>query len=148
MKLIIHRVAAITAFLCIVTFFISTAIVELWGALEVVTKVKSYIVMPGLFILVPSIALAGGTGFLLSKNRKGNVVARKKKRMPFIALNGMFILLPAAITLNIWASQGIFDTAFYSIQAIELIAGAINIALMILSIRDGRRMTARKRIRG
>ncbi|MGB0468829.1 MAG: hypothetical protein ACPGF7_15050 [Pontibacterium sp.] len=144
MKLIIHRVAAITAFLCIVTFFVSTAIVEVWGTLETVAKIKSYIVYPGLFILIPSIALAGGTGFSLAKKRNGNAVARKKKRMPLIALNGLFILLPAAITLNIWAAQGIFDAAFYGVQALELIAGATNITLMIFSIRDGRKMTARK----
>lgn len=146
MKLIIHRVAAITAFLCIVTFFVTTAVGEMWGTLEAVAKIKSYIVYPGLFILIPSIALAGGTGFSLAKKRNGKVLVRKKKRMPLIAFNGLFILLPAAITLNMWAAQGMFDSAFYAVQALELIAGATNIALMVFSIRDGRRMTARKMI--
>ena len=148
MKLIIHRTAAITAFTCILIFFVSTVIVEIWGSVEDIAKVKSYIVMPGLLILIPSIALAGGTGFLLSKHRGGNIIARKKKRMPLIALNGLLILLPAAIVLNMWAEQGIFDIAFYSVQTVELLAGAINIALMALSIRDGRRMSPRKSVKG
>lgn len=141
MKLKIHRFTAITAFACISTFFVSTVIVELFGTLESIAQVKHYIVFPGLFILVPAIAVTGGTGFALSKERKGKIVERKKKRMPFIAANGLIILLPAAITLNQWAASGTFDTTFYALQALELAAGAVNMTLMILSIKDGRKLT-------
>ncbi|OQW92008.1 MAG: hypothetical protein BWK78_02975, partial [Thiotrichaceae bacterium IS1] len=65
------------------------------------------------------------------------------KRMPFIAANGMLILLPAAIMLNLWAAAGTFDTTFYVVQALELIVGPINLTLMGLSIRDGLRLTGR-----
>ncbi len=92
----IHPFAAVIATLCIATFFTSTCIVELFGSYELVATVKSLIVMPGLFILVPAIAVTGGTGFILSKNRKGRLVENKKKRMPFIGANGLLILLPAA----------------------------------------------------
>lgn len=139
----IHRLAAVTATLCIVTFFLSTLSIELFGSEASIAQVKSLIVMPGLFILIPAIAIAGGTGFSLSKNRKGKIVENKKKRMPFVAMNGLLILLPSAIFLDQWASAGSFDTQFYIVQSLELIAGAANIILMTLNIRDGRKL-ARK----
>lgn len=139
----IHRLAAVTATLCIVTFFLSTLSIELFGSEASIAQVKSLIVMPGLFILIPTIAIAGGTGFSMSKNRKGKIVENKKKRMPFVAMNGLLILLPSAIFLDQWASAGSFDTQFYIVQSLELIAGAANIILMTLNIRDGRKL-ARK----
>lgn len=65
--------------------------------------------------------------------------------MPFIAANGLLVLVPCAIVLNRWAAAGTFDTAFYVVQAIELIAGAANLALMGLNARDGLRMAGRLR---
>ena len=65
--------------------------------------------------------------------------------MPFIAANGLLVLVPCAIALNRWAAAGTFDTTFYVVQAIELIAGATNFALMGLNVRDGRRMAGRLR---
>jgi hypothetical protein len=100
--------------------------------------------MPGIFILVPAMAMTGATGFALAKERKGRIVEAKKKRMPIIALIGMLILMPAAIYLSHWASAGIFDTKFYIIQAIELIAGATNLTLMIKSIKDGKKLVGKK----
>lgn len=143
MLTIIHRSAAIIAMLCIATFFVATLIVELTGSNESIVLVKSLIVMPGLFILVPAIAATGATGFALSKTRSGHLVEAKKKRMPFIGANGLIILLPAAIFLDQWASAGDFDRQFFFLQALELIAGAINLMLMGLNIRDGLRMSGR-----
>ena len=51
--------------------------------------VKRLIVLPGLFILVPALAAAGGSGFALARDRRGALVQAKKRRMPFIALNGL-----------------------------------------------------------
>ena len=45
-------------------------------------------------------AAAGGSGMFLSKSRKGRLVDGKKKRMPFIAANGLVVLVPCAIALN------------------------------------------------
>ncbi|MFG6179603.1 hypothetical protein ACGTN6_20380 [Halomonas sp. THAF12] len=140
MKRTVHKLAAIAATLCIATFFLSTLLVELFGSQEAIATVKSLIVMPGLFILVPAIAVTGATGFALSKNRKGRLLEAKKKRMPIIGANGILILLPAAIFLDQWASSGAFDTRFYLVQGMELIAGAVNLALMSLNIRDGLRL--------
>jgi hypothetical protein len=63
--------------------------------------------------------------------------------MPFIAANGLFVLLPSAVLLDRWASQGMFDDTFYVVQGVELLAGAINLMLMGMNIRDGLRMSGR-----
>lgn len=65
--------------------------------------------------------------------------------MPFIAANGILVLIPCAIVLNRWAAAGSFDTTFYAIQALELLAGATNLVLMGLNIRDGLMMSGRMR---
>ncbi|RDL42829.1 hypothetical protein DN730_17355 [Marinomonas piezotolerans] len=145
MKQIVHRIAAVTATLCVATFFVTTLLVELFGSIEAIRQVKSLIVFPGLFILVPAIALTGATGFSLSKQRSGKIVNRKKKRMPFIALGGVFVLIPAAIFLNQWAAEGNFNTQFYLLQATELIAGAVNLTLMTMNIIDGRKLVFKER---
>ncbi|HEA26103.1 MAG TPA: hypothetical protein ENH92_03180 [Ectothiorhodospiraceae bacterium] len=137
MKPLIHRIAALTAMLTIATFFSSTLVVELFGSQQSITMVKALIVMPGLFILIPAIAITGASGFALSKTHHGRLVERKMRRMPFIALNGLFILLPSAIYLNRWAAAGSFDMEFYIVQGLELTAGAINLILMGLNMRDG-----------
>lgn len=141
MNQIIHRIAAITATLCIAAFFTSTVLVELFGSHEAVATIKSLIVMPGLLLLVPAIAVTGGTGFALSKSRKGRLVQAKKKRMPFIGANGVLVLIPCAIFLDRWATAGIFDVSFYLLQATELVAGAVNLFLMSMNIRDGLRIS-------
>lgn len=145
MKRKIHLLAAIVSTLCIATFFTSTIIVELFGSKEAISTLKALIVTPGLYILIPAMALVGGTGFSASKNRKGQLIASKKKRMPFIAVNGLFILTPCAIFLSLWATTGTFDTRFYIVQGIELVAGATNLVLMGLNVRDGLKMTGKLR---
>lgn len=65
--------------------------------------------------------------------------------MPIIAANGILVLVPCAIVLAHWANAGAFDARFYLVQAIELLAGATNLALMGLNIRDGLRMSGRLR---
>jgi len=140
-----HLVAGVLAPLCIATFFVSTVLVELFGAPESVGRLKSLIVTPGLWILIPAVAAAGGSGIFLSKSRHGRLVDAKKRRMPFIAANGLLVLVPCAILLNRWAAAGTFDTGFYVVQAIELLAGATNLMLMGLNVRDGLRTAGRLR---
>ena len=145
MKRIIHRSSAILATLCIGTFFVASIVVELFGNPQMITTVKHLIVFPGLFILVPSIALTGGTGFSLAGKRKGGLMDTKKKRMPLIAANGLLILVPSAIFLNYLASKQDFTLLFYLIQGLELIAGGVNLALMSLNMRDGLILTGKLR---
>ena len=143
MKQLIHRIGAITATLCILIFFTSTITVELFGSEQAIATVQSLIVMPGLFILIPAIAATGATGMAMSTSRSHGPVGRK--RMPFIGANGLLVLLPAAIVLDQWASAGRFDSTFYLTQVIELVAGGVNLSLMLLNIRDARKLSGQIR---
>lgn len=144
MKTKIHAIAGIIAFLTILIFWTSTVISELFGTYENVLMVKSMI-LKGMFILVPAMIIVGASGMNLGQHRKDATTLAKKKRMPIIAANGLIILLPAAYFLQSKAEIGSFNNVFYGLQALELVAGAINITLMGLNIRDGRAMTLRKR---
>lgn len=142
----IHLIAGILSPLCVATFFATTVVVELFGTHAAVAQLKSLIVAPGLWILLPCLAMTGGTGMFLGKSRKGRLVENKKRRMPFIAANGLLILVPCAIFLNRLASAGTFDSAFYAVQALELLAGATNVTLLALNVRDGLRLAGRLRV--
>lgn len=97
----------------------------------------------GLFLLVPAIAIAGATGFRLAKRSADPRAARKGRRMPVIALNGFLVLVPCAIFLHARAVAGDFGGAFVLVQGIELLAGAVNLALMGLNLRDGLALAGR-----
>jgi hypothetical protein len=121
MKTRIHLVAATVTALMILTFFASTILVEAFGNHDAVASAKRLIVY-GLAILVPAIAATGITGLPLSRSKSGTLVLTKKKRMPFIAANGLLVLAPSAIYLNQLAAAGSFGPAFFAVQALELTA--------------------------
>ena len=136
----LHLAGAALAFLTILTFWLATAASELFASREVITAVK--VAIPwGLLVLVPALAITGATGFVMSGASRDPVIRRKKRRMPFIAGNGLLILVPSALYLAALASQGEFGGTFVTVQAIELVAGGANLALMSLNIRDGLRLT-------
>jgi len=145
MTKIIHPVAGALAILTIATFWLSTAVTELFASQAVVTAVKAAIPW-GFLVLIPALAAAGGSGFFLSRGRRSPLVEAKMRRMRVIAANGILILIPAALFLAFKAKGGEFDAAFYAAQAIELAAGAINLALLVRNTRDGLRMTGRFRL--
>jgi hypothetical protein len=138
----IHPVAGAIGFLMILTFWVSTVVSELSGSIEAIASVKQAIPW-GLLILVPALAITGATGFRMAGTTSNPKILRKKRRMPFIAGNGLLILVPAALYLAVLASRGEFGGVFYGVQAVELIAGAINLVLMSLNIRDGLYLTGR-----
>lgn len=145
MPKIIHRVASVMAPLCIVLFWTSTVLAELFGSHATVAHVKSCIVAPGLWILIPSLAAAGTSGRFMARSRRGSLVRSKQRRMRFIAINGLLVLVPCALILHRMAAAGCFWGLFYVVQSIELIAGPINLVLLALNARDGLRMTGRLR---
>jgi hypothetical protein len=144
MKKIVHPISGALALLTITTFWLATVASEIWGSTAMIVAVKSAIPW-GFLVLVPCLALAGGTGVSLSKGARAGLAGRKLRRMPFIAANGLLVLIPSALVLAMWARAGRFDTGFYLVQALELIAGAINITLLTRNMRDGLRMTGRLR---
>jgi hypothetical protein len=136
----IHPIAGIVAFLMILTFWTSTVVSELYGSAEMIGAVKQAIPW-GFLILVPALVITGASGFRMAGTSSDPRIVRKKRRMPFIAGNGLLILIPAALYLRTLALRGQFDGLFYGIQAVELVAGALNLTLMLLNIRDGLRLT-------
>lgn len=102
MPKIIHRIGGFVAPFCIVLFWTSTVFVELFGLPATVAQLKSLIVTPGLWILIPATAMAGGSGMFMGRSRSGRLVDTKKKRMPFIAANGLLVLNDASSLGSCW----------------------------------------------
>jgi hypothetical protein len=140
----IHPVAGTVAILTIATFWLSTALTEVFGTPAAIVAVKTAIPW-GFLLLVPALAAAGGSGLVLAKGRRGGLVGTKLRRMPLIAANGVLVLIPAALFLAMKARAGAFDGWFYGVQALELVAGAANITLLGLNMRDGLTMAGRLR---
>lgn len=140
-----HALAGILAFACIACFWLSTLVAELFLDTRAVVWVKQAIPYAFLFF-IPLMALAGASGFALGGKGPHPRLQAKRRRMPFIAANGLVILIPAALYLSAKASAGAFDGGFYGVQALELVAGAVNLGLMGLNLRDGREL-ARGRTR-
>ena len=142
MKTRIHAIAGAVGLFMIFTFWSSTVISELFGSYETIAAVKGWI-LNGMFILIPAMGIVGGSGMSLGAGRSEKLVSSKKKLMPIIAANGILILLPMAFILEAKASAGTFDTLFYVLQCVELIAGAANLTLMGMNMRDGLRLSGR-----
>jgi len=147
MKTRIHALAGTCALLIVMCFWASTLISEVFLSHEAVVTVKSG-VLYGMGLLIPILAATGGSGLLLARSSAGTLVDRKKRRMPFIALNGLFVLVPAAFFLHGKAIAGEFDAAFYAVQGLELAAGTIQLALLGRNFRDGLVLAGRLRPAG
>lgn len=142
MKSKLHGIFGTVALLCIVAFWSSTAVSELFFDQASVTAVKNAI-LAGMWVLIPAMMATGGSGFSLARGRRGRLVDVKARRMKIVAANGVLVLLPSAWMLASWANAGRFDGMFYALQALELVAGAINITLLTLNMRDGLRLAGR-----
>lgn len=144
MSRIIHPLAGLVATLTIATFWLATAIAELFASEATVVAVKTAIPWC-FFLLVPALAATGGSGFFLSKGQRTGLTGAKLKRMPIIGANGLLVLIPAALFLAAKAKAGEFDATFYTVQVLELIAGAVNLTLLGLNMRDGMALTQWRR---
>lgn len=140
-----HLVAGLVAF-AVISAFCKHSHLRAVADPVAVAEVKQAILW-GMLLLVPAMAAAGSTGFRLGGKSTAPVIARKRRRMPAIALNGI-IPVPSAFFLAARAEAGQFDAAFHAVQGLELVAGAVNIALMALNIRDGFALTRKRRRRG
>ena len=144
MKRKVHVVAATLALLFIATFWLSTIIAELFMSTAAVAQVKQGIAY-ALLGFVPVVAATGASGFAMGGKSPYPLIAAKRRRMPFIGAIGLLMLAPAAIFLSVRAQAGMFDSVFYGVQLLELVAGAINLTLIWLNFRDGLRLRHRKR---
>lgn len=140
MKTKVHAAAAASAFLIILAFWSSTLVSELFGSHDAVVWVKST-VLSGMAVLIPALMVTALTGRSLAGGSQHPTIVRKARRMPFIAANGLLVLVPSALVLATWAAAGEFSGRFYALQALELLAGAVNLTLLGLNARDGLGLT-------
>jgi hypothetical protein len=138
----LHAAAGAIALLTLATFWLSTAISETLLSADAVATVKTAIVS-GLFVLIPAMAAAGASGTMLAKSRPAGLTTAKSRRMRLLAINGLVIMIPAALFLARKANGGELDTAFFAVQGLELAVGAVQIVLLSRNFRDGLRLTGR-----
>lgn len=139
---ILHAAAGAAALLMILTFWLSTVAVEVFGGPSAIAAIKTTIAW-AVAGLVPVMAAAGLSGSRLAGPAPTGKAAVKLRRMKVIGANGVFVLIPSAIFLAMRAADGVFDAAFIAVQALELAAGAVNVTLLALNMRDGRRLAGR-----
>ncbi|ADZ71828.1 hypothetical protein [Polymorphum gilvum] len=147
MKSKLHAAAGGLALTTIALFWISTVVAELFGTPADIALVKTRI-LTGMAVLIPAMIAAGASGFSLGARWRGPLVERKKRRMKAVAVNGLLVLLPSAVFLASKAQAEAFDAWFFAVQGLELAAGAVNVALLGLNMRDGLAMSAGRRRSG
>lgn len=81
MPRIIHPVAGLIALLTIATFWISTASTELFASDAAVAAVKTAIPC-GFILLIPALAITGGSGFALAKGARKGLVGVRNQQPP------------------------------------------------------------------
>jgi hypothetical protein len=139
----IHTGTSALAMITVVTFFTSTLIIEFSGSVEEIAALKEniFFALPLMLVTMPLVGLSGKK---LAGKSRAPLVQRKLKRMKLIAING-FMLITLATLLYVLSRDLRLDTAFYLLQGLELLLGAVNISLMVLSVRDGMLLSGRLR---
>ena len=115
---IIQPTAGVLAILAIATFWLSTALAELFASHAVITAVKTAIPW-GFLLLIPALAPAGGSGFFLAKGRRSGLVGSKIKRMPIIAASGILVLIKLFCCTF---EKAVHDPTFRVVRVFELAA--------------------------
>jgi len=136
MKGKIHAVAGVAGFFLALSFLISTVSSELLGNPETIASVKRMIFF-GMFALLPALVGAGATGVSMLGKRTESLALTKQQRGPIAFMTSLFVLLPSSYFLSSWASAKTFDTWFYGVQVLELVATCLVLAMISLNIRDG-----------
>lgn len=142
---VLHKFASGLALLMIASYFTSSLIVEIFGSQEEIATVKTIIVHSLIILafLMASTAISGKRlAKKLSNNNNTTIIALKQKRMKFIALNAILVLIPIAVVLYWLSTGGYFGVWFYGLQAVEFIAGGTNIYLMAMNAKLGKQLSS------
>jgi hypothetical protein len=145
MKTFVHAGAGTIAMILIAGFLTATLISELLLDATAILAVKKAI-LAGLCLLIPALAITGGSGFSFARGRHSPAIDRKRWRMKIIVANGLLVLLPLAILLYRRVDEGLLDGVFYAMQTLELLAGSTQLTLLALNFRDGRKLSRGKRL--
>ena len=138
-----HITATIIAFLTISCFFGFSLFAEIIGEDLFIKEVKTRILycLPILVTAMPMLAISGKK---LAGNFKNPMIAKKMRRMKFIAFNGI-ILISVAIYLYYHAIYKTIDSTFLYVQIVELFIGAVNLGLMMMNINSGLKLSGRRK---
>jgi hypothetical protein len=144
MKRMCHAIAGTLALLLVASFLGSTLYAELLMDQNLIAEIKR-LILYGICLLIPAMAVAGGSGFSLASGRVGGIADAKKVRMRVIAANGLLVMLPSAVWLDMLASAGDFGTIFFVVQGVEIAGGLVQLILLGRNFRDGLRLSGRLR---
>lgn len=139
--LLAHIIATAIASLTIASFFISSLLAELFGSVDVIKTVKTAILY-SLPIMLVAMPVLGISGQKLADGRKSPLVTRKTKRLKWVFINGMLLIILAIILYSL-AMNNYFGRVFLSFQIIELSLGFINFILIALNIRTGLKLSGK-----
>ena len=136
----IHLAAAVGALALIATFLVSSAVTELTGSAGDVHSLRQRIVL-GLPLLIGCLAAAALTGRRLARNSRAAVIRRKQRRMQVVAAIGIIMLVPCALILDARTAGASAGSVVIALEIAETLAGALNLTLLLLNVRDGRRLS-------
>lgn len=142
----VHSVSGTMAILCIACFMTASVVAELYGDATLIIVVKQAIIW-GLLVLVPCLAATGISGYRATGGTPRGLALVKFRRMRIIGLNGICVLVPSAFFLAFRATTLRFGWPFYAVQALEFIAGSVNLVLMGMNFRDGLHMSRLRQTR-
>jgi len=138
----LHLAASLTAVAIVALFLAATLAAEVVGG-DAPTEVKHWIAR-AVVVLVPVMAAAALSGRRLAGGSRAAPVRRKLRRTQVAAAIGVLVLGPCALALDHLSGRDDVDTTLAIVQLIELVAGASNLALLSLNVRDGLAMRARR----
>ena len=139
-----HLAAAVGALALIVTFLVSSTVTELIGTTGDVHLVRRWIVF-GLPVLIGCLATAVLSGRRLARNARAAAIRRKQRRMRIIAAAGIVVLVPCALILDNLTASASAGGVVTALEIAEILAGALNLTLLVLNFRDGRGLTRPRR---
>lgn len=139
MKTILHAMFGTIALTLVSASLVASMVTEFWYSQEVISEVKA-LTLQGMLLLVFILSITAIFGLVLSKKRQGNIVEAKKKRMIWILLIAILVLLPIAYLLSLHAETEKLDWLYFLPQGIEYIFDVIILILLGLNFMDGNKL--------
>lgn len=140
---LVHGLSGAAALGIVLCYWSMALYAEVLASADTVILLRQVIlyVLP---LLVLCLATAGASGAKLAGRSQAPQIRAKSTRMRLAALNGLLVLIPAAVFLGLRARTGDLSGPFAAVQILELCAGALNIVLLGLNMRAGLALKARK----
>lgn len=130
-----HFIATIIAGLTIVTFFSLSLLAEIRADIEFIKAVKTFILyaLPIMVIAMPMLKI---TGDKLAGRSINPIILAKKRRMKFMIVNGVGLII-LAVFLYYHSHFQTIDHVFLIAQIAELALGLCNLVLIALNTKSG-----------